>query len=158
MDKDQTYLLRAAEKEIERQHKIIERALKSKQPRNGKTDPDEFWSSTYQWINQSMEAPPYVQDSRRRDSWLREFWPKELHLAGVLNQSCLIDSNRGWTLVGGRNQVNRYSNIAHTLENGKGWRYYHRKAALSFRDCRYWPNFGDWPGRSQRADAYHVER
>lgn len=135
MDADQRYLLKNAERAIEREDQIIQRS-KSKQPRFTDTDPDQFWASTYAWLlDNDLDAPPYTQDSRIRDSWLRTFWPKEPHLAGVLNQSCLIDSNRGWKLIGGRNQVNRFSERIHNFENGKGFRHFQRKAALSFRSA-----------------------
>jgi len=133
MDADQRYLLKIAEHQIARENENVERALKSKQPRFANTNPDEFWASTYNWLNEGLEQPPYVVDSRKRDTWLRTFWQKELHLAGVLNQSCLIDSNRGWNIIGGRNQVRRYVDISHGLENGKGWRFFQRKATLAFR-------------------------
>lgn len=111
----------------------IERAVKSSQPRiAAPKDPEAFWASTMTWL-QTDEPPPYAVDSRKRDAWLRAFWPREPHLAGVLNSSCLIDSNRGWSLVGGRNQVRRYADILHNIERGKGWRFSTRKGALSFR-------------------------
>lgn len=133
MDTDQKYLLKIAEKSTERQLEQVERARASRQPRFTKTSPDEFFYSTYNWLNMGVEAPPYILDSRTRDKWLRLFWPNEPHLAGVLNSACLIDSNRGFSIVGGRNQVKRYIDISHNLEGGKGWRFYHRKGALSFR-------------------------
>ena len=44
----------------------------------------------------------------------------------------LIDSNRGWSLIGGRNQVNRYTDILHAAEAGAGWRTFARKTSLSY--------------------------
>ena len=118
---------------VEEQVDIIERAVKSKQPRFTQ-DADTFFGSVYRWTTQEdLEIPEYASNSRKRDKWLREFWMKETHLAGVLNSSVLIDANRGWNLIGGRNQVNRYMEISHNLEDGKGWRAYHRRQSLAFR-------------------------
>ena len=79
-----------------------------------------------------LEGYPYQTDSRLRDSWLRHFWRIEPHLAGVMNTVTLIDTNRGWTLVGGRRQVKRYMDVLHTADGGQGWRMFIRKASLSY--------------------------
>lgn len=120
----------------------IERAEpKSKQPRftTGETgstlDIEAIFNSVFAWVEDCDAPPPYVKDSRNRDKWLREFWPKESLLAGVLNSVTLIDANRGWSIIGGRNQVNRFVQVSHNLEGGKGWRHYHRKGSLGFRSA-----------------------
>ncbi|NLD44101.1 MAG: hypothetical protein GX657_11475, partial [Chloroflexi bacterium] len=66
------------------------------------------------------------------DRWLRAFWRLEPRLAGVMNSVTLIDANRGWSLVGGRNQVLRYTDILHNAEDGAGWRALMRKLSLSY--------------------------
>ncbi len=76
--------------------------------------------------------PPYSTDSRARDQWLRKVWRLEPHLAGVVNNVVLIDSNRGWEITGGRNQVNRMSRILWDADGGACWRHFIRKAALGF--------------------------
>jgi len=115
---------------IERAVSLIERATDSQQPRF-----DKGWGGQFPFeypVYLANEAPPsYSVDSRHRDQWLRKAWREEPHLAGVLNSVILIDSNRGWSLTGGRNQVLRYMNILHDAD-GEGWRPFTRKVALSF--------------------------
>lgn len=112
------------------------RGIKSRQPRvtGGDDSADQFFTSILRWINDSeiTDPPAYQLDSRTRDVWLRSFWPREPHLAGVLNSVVLIDANRGWSLVGGRNQVRRYMTILHNVENGMGWRHFARMQSLAF--------------------------
>jgi hypothetical protein len=119
-------IIEAGENAIQRQ--------KSIQPRmTGSGNDQEMFTSVYNWVMDCDAPPPYSKDSRKRDSWLREFWQGESYLAGILNSTVLIDANRGWTLTGGRNQVNRYIQVCHNFENGKGWRHYQRKSSLAFR-------------------------
>lgn len=85
------------------------------------------------WLRRDViDVPDYAADSRRRDEALRQVWRKEPRLAGVVNSVQLIDANRGWSLVGGRNQVKRYTDILHAAENNLGWRHFVRKLALSY--------------------------
>lgn len=106
----------------------VERALeasKSKQPRFKKANSEQVFSSAMRWVHIAQEEePPYEADSRLRDKWLSSFWKKEPHLAGVISSVNSIDANRGWHLVGGRNQVARFSNILRQAEDGAGWRQY----------------------------------
>lgn len=119
---------------IEDAASAVERATKtdSRQPRlTGNTD--QGFSSVLNFLRiAEIEMPAYVADSRRRDAWTRSVWRLEPHLAGVVNTVVLIDSNRGWELTGGRNQVNRYSNTLHDADGGEGWRTYSRKSSLSY--------------------------
>ena len=110
---------------------MTDEAKYSKQPRF--KDPASFFGSVYRWVKMAdIEEPLYKADSRRRDAWMRIFWHREPHLAGVLNSVVAIDKNRGWSIVGGRNQVSRYTRIMHSSEAGKGWRTFFGKQALSF--------------------------
>lgn len=109
----------------------VERAVdnaKSKQPRlknQAKFEPSAFYSSTLRWVNLAQDQEPaYSPDSRTRDTWLSSFWRREPHLAGVLSSVNSIDANRGWHLIGGRNQVSRYVDILRNAEDGAGWRQY----------------------------------
>jgi hypothetical protein len=103
----------------------------SRQPRF--TDAMSFFSSVYRWaLDTSLNLPDLSIDNRRRDTALRAFWPKEPHLAGVLNTVVSIDKNRGWTLTGGRNQVRRYEEILRRAENGMGWRHFIAGAATAY--------------------------
>lgn len=115
--------LRLALEQVERARE----AAKSKQPRlkNKKPDAHNFYSSVLKWVNDAnLEEPEYRTDSRTRDTWLSQFWKKEPHLAGVISSINSIDTNRGWHMVGGRNQVSRYTQILRNAEDGAGWRQY----------------------------------
>jgi len=101
----------------------------TKQPRfSVDVDADEFFYSTLKWYKENikgMDAPDYVPDSRKRDSWLLEFPKLEPHLAGVLLGATSIDANRGWSVTGGRNQAIRFSNALHNwtvFRDLIGWR------------------------------------
>lgn len=119
----------------------VERALsevKSKQPRFNKTDPSQVYTSVMNFMQlpEFANAPNYSADSRERDRWLRAIWPKEPHFSGVLSSVCMIDTNRGWELIGGRNQVNRYTKIMHynfwAAPGMQGYRPTMRSASQSF--------------------------
>lgn len=103
-------------------------AAKSKQPRlknQAKFEPASFFTSTLGWVQAAQDnEPPYKPDSRDRDKWLSMFWRREPHLAGVVSSVNAIDANRGWHLIGGRNQVNRFTEILRNAEDGAGWRQY----------------------------------
>lgn len=99
----------------------------SRQPKNNplkdKQSAGNFFTSTYNWVKKAeLVQPPYLPDSRTLDQWLREFVHLEPHLAGVISTAVSIDSNRGYTLIGGRNQVVRFSRILKNVEGGLGWR------------------------------------
>lgn len=85
-----------------------------------------FWS-VYNWALESIfQVPIYAANSRERDAWLQMAWQKEPYLAGVLNSITSIDKNRGWSLIGGRNQVAMYSSILHNFlvaPDLMGWRH-----------------------------------
>ena len=80
----------------------------------------------------AAKLPDYTANSRYRDAVLHNIWRLEPHLAGVVNAVVLIDSNRGWSLTGGRNQVNRFTAMLHDADGGQGWRTYMRKSSLSY--------------------------
>jgi hypothetical protein len=140
----------------------VERAQKtfSKQPRFTPDSSDRVMSGIMYWIKQrEIQQVPYQADSRARDRWLRDFWKLEPHWSGVLNSICLVDSNRGWTLTGGRNQVYRYMDMLHDAEGGQGWRTLMKQEALSYHTadmCSVWELGRDGPGGPLRA-LYHVD-
>lgn len=105
----------------------------SKQPRFGGKDYYGY-GGWYPIIREvaDTKVPPYGPDSMPRDRWLQEFRMAESHIAGVINQASLIYANRGWQLVGGRNQVRKWTQRLHDAEGGQGWRYLVKRAALSF--------------------------
>lgn len=90
----------------------------------------------YDWLPVTLladsEPPPYQPDSMRRDRWLRKAWRNEPHLSGVVSSVVLIDSNRGWEVVGGRRQVSWVTRLLHEADGGSGWRRFARKTSLSF--------------------------
>lgn len=97
----------------------------SKQPRFFENTED-FFISTARFADDTFETEPlYTKDSRKRDKWLSEFYPREPHLAGVVNSVTAIDKNRGWRVIGGRNQVRRITQTLHNFQVApglKGWR------------------------------------
>lgn len=104
----------------------------SRQPRF--TEGAKGFSTFVRFVRSSEleNAPEYSVHSKKRDQWLRGVWKMEPHLAGVVNSVTLIDSNRGWTLTGGRNQVARYLDIFHEADGGEGWRTFLRKVSQSY--------------------------
>lgn len=107
----------------------VERALAdvtSKQPRfQPRANAVTVFNSIYQWYkNELQQEPVYAVDNRARDTWLDKIWRKEPHIAGVISSAVSIDTNRGWWIAGGRNQVNRYNAILRGAEGGAGWRQY----------------------------------
>jgi hypothetical protein len=114
---------------------VPDTAKLSKQPRLEPGDLNSFFESIVRWIKLSADEltpPPYRADSRRRDSWLREFYRLEPHWAGVIFQAVLVNSSRGWSMTGGRNQVNRFVTMMHDADAGEGWRYFFRRSSLSY--------------------------
>ena len=113
----------------------VERATSrevSRQPRFAGQGRGVF-GSVMRWLDlMELELPAYGTTPMARDAKLRQAWRKEPRLAGVMNAVTLIDSNRGWSMVGGRNQVNRCTAVLHSAEGGAGWRTFSRKASLSY--------------------------
>lgn len=115
---------------------LIERARlngNSKQPRFSGQDTYGYggWYPILRQVADTKE-PAYLPDSMPRDRWLQEFRFVESHIAGVINQACLIYANRGWQITGGRNQVRKWTMRLHDSEGGLGWRYLIKRGALSF--------------------------
>ena len=108
-------------------------ANSSTQPRFKSKNSSGVFSSIYYWVKKAgMEEPPYRAESRARDQWLANFWRREAHLSGVINSVVGIDKNRAWAITGGRNQVNRYTQILRQAEGGQGWRYYINQQAQNY--------------------------
>lgn len=130
MNEQEKQLLETAEAAIERARSD------SKQPRFKSDGEASSFLSFFPWMRdkwKSLEPPPYILNSRKRDKWLREYAKIEPHWQFVLKQVVQIDANRGWLMIGGRNQVRRYTNILHNAENGAGWRTFAKKAAMAYR-------------------------
>jgi hypothetical protein len=82
--------------------------ISSKQARFGAADANRVFSGFMKWGRAAKQAPPYQDDSRRRDQFLAEWWNKEPIWAGILRSVAALDANQGYVLVGGRNLVNMY--------------------------------------------------
>lgn len=116
----------------------IERAVNdiaaSRQPKFN--DPLSVYLSLYTWYSNARKTiptvPAFSADTRARDKVLSTIWQNEPHIAGILSNVVQIDKNRGWSLVGGRNQVRRFSDSLHASDNGAGWRPFASKQSLSF--------------------------
>lgn len=122
---------------IERAEADIEDAELSQQPRFQKDlDGETFFNTVVRWTKMAgQDAPAYERHSMKRDLWLTNFWQLEPHLAGVLNSMVGIDKNRAWSLIGGRNQVRRFTRVLHNYwaaPNLRGWRPGIAGTALSF--------------------------
>ena len=123
------HLTRDEIEQIDNVAEIVERVKAepgaSQQPRFA-PDPTKFFHSTVAWLQRAeTQEPPYASDSRKRDRWLREFIKFEPHLTGVLSSITSVNANRAWAITGGRNQVNRYSQIFHAYQVAPdltGWR------------------------------------
>ena len=141
--------------------KAIERAARtySRQPRL-QTDAEQTFGSVLKWLKVAeLECPDYTADSRKRDAWLQANWQREPLWAAVINTCTLIDSSRGWTMTGGRNQVYRYTTITHQADGGQGWRNFFRRESLSFHVtdmCAITEEGRDGKGGPLRA-LYHVD-
>lgn len=116
----------------------VERArgeAKSLQPRFS-AEPGTFYSRVATWLRRAeTEEPPYASKSKARDSWLMQFVQSEPHISGILSSTASIDSNRGWTLTGGRNQVRRFTRALHNFgvaADIKGWRPGTRAMSMQF--------------------------
>jgi hypothetical protein len=109
----------------------------SDQERFGKGNND-FYIGYYRWassLNEEMTEVPYKADNRERDIWLQKMAKKDPILTGVLSSVVDIDKNRGWRMVGGRNQVMRFTDIFHNWQAAPGvfgWRPGISHASKSF--------------------------
>lgn len=123
---------RAIQKAITQAADQLERArtqaAESKQPRF-QIDPksiNDFFQKIYGFAKEAIfSEPAYKPDSRARDAWLATAVTKEPYLLGILQSVVSIDKNRGWTLIGGRNQVRRFQAILHNFgvaPDVYGWR------------------------------------
>lgn len=109
--------------------------VKSVQPRLNSTNDGGGLFAAY-YLYKLSEEMPYIQDSRKRDVWLREYVKKEPNLQGVVSTVVAIDKNRGWRMIGGRNQVARFSRMLHDIEVAPGvtgWR-----TAISHLSQSFW--------------------
>lgn len=100
--------------------------------------PTDLFMSMYNWYysQDAVEEPPYEANSSKRDGYLRNHVHQNPNMAGILNSVIDIDKNRGWRLVGGRNQVARFTDMFHSFQVApglKGWR-----PGVSFSSRSFW--------------------
>lgn len=124
------------DKVLEHAYDRLQRANpRSKQPRlkgNGR-EVGELYTSVLNWTRFAKDTePPYREDSRLRDEWLSEFWTEEAHWSGVISSVNMIDANRGWVMIGGRNQVARFVPILKNADDGAGWRQWISQQSTGF--------------------------
>lgn len=138
----------------------IERAVrKTSRPRVTEEFARGFVDSIYKWGKKGeRDAPTYSVDSRKRDSWMRDFVKEEPHLSGVLATSVSLDANRKYRLIGGRNQVLKMSARLKNVEYGKGWNRLKRLGAIDY----YVTNMGqvieeETIGDGALESLYHVD-
>jgi hypothetical protein len=120
-----TKALEQAETEV-----MIARAAagESKQPRFDidLKDLNRFVQSIFKFSKEAIyNEPPYRSDSAKRDEWLSKVVTKEPYLLGILQSVVAIDKNRGWNMIGGRNQVRKFVGITHNFQVAPdlfGWR------------------------------------
>lgn len=136
MAENEPQLDQATEKRIlETAEETIDRAKsKSQQPRFSQDAINHWYGSVYNFLKQvETERKPYKADSRDRDKWLREWSMKEPYWQAVLRSCNMLDSNRGWSFIGGRNQVNRFTRVLHDANQGRGWRTFSMQGGSAFR-------------------------
>jgi len=110
----------------------------STQPRFKDTEvSQDIFTSIMTWVDRADKYyEAYKTDSRARDKWLRSFLPTEPNLMGIMNTVVDIDKNRGWRMMGGRNQVQRFTQILHNFQASPGlvgWR-----PGISMASKSYW--------------------
>jgi hypothetical protein len=108
----------------------------SKQPRFRARDPQAFFNFLYDaYYDPELIPLAYGTNSMARDEWLIRFVRKEPNLEGVLTTVVDIDKNRGWRMVGGRNQVNRFTTMLHEAQVAPGltgWRAFMTHASQAY--------------------------
>lgn len=126
-------------KAVDRMAQIVERATnnqESKQPRFQTINPQSFLASVALFVKRlDLESPP-TSDPRKLDEWYRALAYRESYLSGVFNSVVQIDKNRGWKIIGGRNQVARYTNIMHGWNDSAGYRDGISQASQSYYTTR----------------------
>jgi len=125
--------------------KVLSRARRrfenfSKQPRYSTqkgTNPLDFFLNIRKWTETELSKDPgYKVDSRKRDEWLTKVVTLEPNLMGVINNVVAIDKNRGWKMVGGRNQVLRFTEMLHNFNAAPGLRGW--RPAISMASRSFW--------------------
>lgn len=102
---------------VDRAAAVIDGAAPTKQKRlrtGGRGLATGFFQRWYKLsLAHALECPPYGVDWRKSEAFLQSVWRQDPYWAGVVRQVAAIDANRGWELIGGRNQVNRFKQVMH---------------------------------------------
>lgn len=97
----------------------------------------DIWGSLMRmYSDHELDEPAFRADSRERDRWLTNFVRKEPLLRGIIGSVTSIDKNRGWKIIGGRNQVQRTTDMFHNFSAApglSGWR-----PAMSMVSQSFW--------------------
>jgi hypothetical protein len=130
----------SAREKVNRSNGRGDAAKFSDQPRFKKTgDIDQYDFASFMKILKDYDqyiAPDPDKDNRTRDEFLTQFVRREPNLMGILSSVVEIDTNRGWRLVGGRNQVLRYTDILHNFQAAEG--LYGWRPAISATSRSFW--------------------
>ena len=147
---DQTSQQEPTTEELNSALATVHRMVDSKQPAYGGGDGKTAVSGSFDidfgtLLRWSEDHPPaYSADTRQFDKWHANFLRTEPHLNGVVGQAVSMAGNRGFTITGGKIQVNRTKAIFDGANRkvgapfGDGYRQYIRKLVRSF----YWASFG----------------
>lgn len=135
MERQEKAALEVAEAAVERQRKApAEIVSDSQQPRFSQTHEGAFFALS-KWaeeIEAEWDSRPYNVNSTDRDQWLQTVWLRVPYWSSLVSQMCMINSNRHWEMIGGRNQVRKYSYILNNSDGGAGWARYVQRESLSF--------------------------
>lgn len=112
----------------------------SKQPRfspNGNESVD-FFLSIMDWVASTEEEkePEYSVNSAKRDKYLRKKVMENPNVSGIVNSVVEIDKNRGWRMVGGKNQVSRFTGMFHSFKAAPG--LYGWRPSIGFSSRSFW--------------------
>jgi hypothetical protein len=97
---------------------------------------DIFSSLLRMYHDKELDEPQYMADSRTRDRWLTNFVKKEPILRGIVASIADIDKNRGWKVTGGRNQVQRVTDMFHDFSAAPGLRGW--RSSMSMVSHSFW--------------------
>jgi hypothetical protein len=118
---------------------MIAENVERKTRQKNTVNPDNFFMSTLKMTKKAeLDEPAWGRtrggyvDNRLRDEWLHNIVQEEPHLESVLSTSVVLDANRRYRLVGGRNQVLRFAARMDSFEGGKGFRAYQELAAKDY--------------------------
>ncbi len=99
----------------------------------------DLFASYYNWSanpSSEEEEPKYELASRKRDVYLLNKAKQNPNISGIMSSVIDIDKNRGWRMVGGRNQVSRFTDMFHNIQAAPG--VYGWRPSISFLSKAFW--------------------